>query len=158
MNQKMALTDLNDVEHQLGILGQKLSELNGIESKFAGKIQKLKADLDADTNDLDLEIETIEAAIEEYVKAHLDEFRTGKKKSREFKTGTISTKETETYDYPDNDELIRRLKLHNLETLIKNEELPMKDLIKTKAESEAALLGLLGIIKGKKTTVKIKTI
>ncbi len=158
MEQSMVLADLNEVEHQLGILGQKLSKLTVIESEYAGKIQKLKADLDLSTNDLDMEIEIIGKAIESYVLAHMDEFRTGKKKSREFKTGTISTKQDDTFDYPDDDELIRRLKLHKMESLIKNEEIPMKDLIKKKAETDNTVFMLLGIITGKKITVKIKTV
>lgn len=158
MKQKMVLADLNELEHQLGILGQKKAELSGIESDFAGKIQQLRAKLDMETDDLDRDIETIENAIEAYVLKHLDEFTGGKKKSREFKTGTISTRSTDTFDYPDNDELIRRMKLHGFDTLIKSEETPMKDLIKKKAETDETLFFLLGIITGKKTTVKIKTV
>lgn len=158
MEQTMVLKDLNDVEHQLGVLGQKKAELAGIEARYAADIQKKKAELDFNTNDLDRDIETSINAIETYVNAHLDEFRNGKKKSREFKTGTISTKETDTFAYPDDDELIRRLKLHGYENLIKSEDTPMKDLIKITAENDSTLFSLLGIIQGKKTTVAIKTV
>jgi len=158
MKQKMVLTDLNEVEHQLGILGQKLAELSKIESEYAGQIQKLRADLDTGTDDLDRDIASIEEAIENYVLKHPDEFSVGKKKSREFKTGTVGTRSTDTFDYPDNDELVRRLKLHGFEGLIKNEEVPMRDLIKAQAERDKTLFSLLGIIARKKTTVKIKTV
>lgn len=158
MQASITLESLNDVEQQLGVLGQKKAKLAGIESEFSGKIQKLKAQYDHETNDLDVEIETIETAIEDYVKKNMDEFRTGKKKSREFKTGTISTKVTDTFDYPPDDELIRRLKLHGLEQFIRTDESAMKDLVKKQAEQDKTLWGLLGIIKGIQTTVKIKTI
>lgn len=158
MEQTMVLKDLNEVEHQLGVLGQKQSQLKGIAAEYAGKIQALRAQLDMATNDLDRDVEIIEAAIESYVLENLEEFRTGKKKSREFKTGTISTKETDTYDYPDNGELIRRLRLYKMENMIKSEESPMKELIKKKAETDPTTLSLLGIINTRKTTVKIKTV
>jgi phage host-nuclease inhibitor protein Gam len=154
----ITLENLNDVEAQIGVLGQKKAKLAGIESDFNLKIQKLKAEFDAATNNLDMEIETIETAIEEYVKNHMDEFRSGKKKSREFKTGTITTKETDTFDYPPDDELIRRLRLHGFESFIRTDESAMKDLIKKQAEQNKTMFSLLGIVTGKQTTVKIKTV
>jgi phage host-nuclease inhibitor protein Gam len=158
MQASITLECLNDVETQLGVLGQKKAKLAGIESEFNLKIQKLKAEFDVATNNLDQEIETNRTAIEEYVKSHMDEFRTGKKKSREFRTGTITTKETDTYDYPPDDELIRRLKLHGFDRFIRTDESAMKDLIKKQVEQDNTMFSLLGIVKGKQTTVKIKTV
>ena len=158
MQASIMLENLNDVEAQLGVLGQKLSILKGIEADFNLKMQKLKAEFDKDTNTLDMEIQTRQTAIEDYVKNHKDEFRTGKKKSREFKTGTITTKETDTWDYPPDDELIRRLRLHGYEQFIRTDESVMKDLIKKQAEQDNSLLLMLSIVKGSQTTVKIKTV
>jgi len=158
MQAVITLENLNDVETQLGILGQKKAKLAGIDSEFTLKIQKLKAEFDTSTNNLDMEIETITTAIEEYVKTHMDEFRNTKKKSREFKTGTITTKETDTFDYPPDDELIRRLRLHGFNSFIRTDESAMKDLIKKQAEQDRTMFGLLGIVRGTQTTVKIKTV
>ena len=148
MQASITLECLNDVETQLGVLGQKLCKLKGIEADFNLKIQKLKAEFDVATNNLDQEIETNRTAIEDYVKSHMDEF----------KTGTITTKETDTYDYPPDDELIRRLKLHGFDRFIRTDESAMKDLIKKQVEQDNTMFSLLGIVTGKQTTVKIKTV
>ena len=152
---------LQDLEKLLFVLGEKINAKEKLDNEFGKQTQAILATQDKQTQDLTSEIETIEAVIKEYVKNHIEEFRTGKKKSRDFASGSIITKENEAYEYPDDEVLIERIKLHYktlLPNLVKNQEVPMKQILKALIEKGDINMDLLGICKGKEIKVTIKTV
>ncbi len=155
---KTVLESWNDVEAELGTLGNALAEKRKVESPLKVKIAALKAELDEKTDDLDRTINRSEMIITQYVEAHIDEIRQDGKKSMKFSTGEIRTKDHEEFDYPDDDELVSLIESLEREDLLYIEKKPAKAVIKAMAKKEPELLKKLSIETHTEPKITIKAV
>jgi hypothetical protein len=158
MTKKTVLGSWNDVEAELGILGNALAEKRKVESPIKVKIAALKAELDEKTDDLDRAIERSQIIITQYVEAHIEEIRQDGKKSMKFSTGEIRTKDHEEWDYPEDDELVSLIESLERPELLYIEKIPAKAVIRALAKNEPDILEKLNIETHKEPKITIKAV
>lgn len=143
--EKLALQSWEDVEICLGDISRLRAERDKHVASFKSQIAELTAKIESGTVDLDFLIRQHEQNITLFARAHLDEIRQEKKKSKEFLTGIIKTKEEEKYLYPSDDDLVEILKIHKLSDCLRSIDRPVKSVIKAKAKQDPEILEILGI-------------
>jgi phage host-nuclease inhibitor protein Gam len=146
---------LDEIDPALARLGKIRVEVSRVEALYDLKVQALKAKLSETTHEKVQEIEKIENGIKMYVLDNINDFRTEKKKSRDFQNGTISTKTGEAITYPPDNVLSKRLKENGHSALIDTKEVPMKASVKKLPDK---MLKILGVVKDEPITVTIKTV
>jgi phage host-nuclease inhibitor protein Gam len=144
--EKLALQSWDDVEASLGEISQLKAERDKQVAVLKSSIAFLNIEMDEKTVNLDFGIRQHEQNILLFARAHIDEIRKEKKKSKQFITGIVKTKEEDKYIYPSDEDLVETIKLLGLEDdLIKIIEKPIKPVIKARVKRNPELLEELEI-------------
>lgn len=154
--EKVVLKGWDQVEEELGFLGESEAELKGVEAEMEAQIAQVKGNYAVRLNELAQRIATSRMVIEQYTRKNMSDVRDDGDQKIELSTGVISTRKVDDIDYPDAEELLEALKQWKLEQYIDVKEKPMKSAIKAAAKKDETLFTRLGITTHKVISVTIK--
>lgn len=144
-NLKVVLKGWDQVEEELGHLGELMAEKTKIEGAREAKIVQINGDFSVQLSDIENDIQTKLMLIEQFTRKNMDDIRDDGIMTKKFTTGLIKTRKVEELEYPDNDELLQLLKHAGLEQYIDIKEKPLKSAIKAAAKKDDSLFDRLSI-------------
>lgn len=144
-NLKVVLKGWDQVEEELGHLGELMAEKTKIEGAREAKIVQINGDFSVQLSDIENDIQTKLMLIEQFTRKNMDDIRDDGIMTKKFTTGLIKTRKVEELEYPDNDELLQLLKHAGLEQYIDTKEKPLKSAIKAAAKKDDSLFDRLSI-------------
>lgn len=153
---KVVLQGWNEVEAELGYLGELMAEQKKIAGELQAKIAQVNGEYAVPLSDIEAGIQTKIMLIEQFTRKNMGDIRDDGIMTKKFTTGVIKTKKHDDVEYPDNDELVEALKQLNLEQYIDTKKKPLKAALKAALNHDATLYGKLGIdvIETVKVTIK----
>lgn len=155
---KPALSSWRELDEKLGDYARLINERELRSTKLKAKIQQLQGELQEATADLDSQIRQAEQTMNIFVTSKLDEVRQEKKKSMVLTNGTVQTKAVPTWEYPDNEILVAKLKKLKLFGCIMTVESPIKAVIKAMQAEIPNLFEKLGIEEDEDTKIIYKLV
>lgn len=153
---KPALSSWRELDEKLGEFAKLKNERDRVSTKLKAQIQKLQGALQEATADLDARIKQTEQTMNIFVQSRMDEVRLEKKKSMVLTNGTVQTKTVEILIYPDDEDLVARLKKMKLLGCVMTTETPIKAVIKAMTTEVPDLYDKLGIEKDEDTKIIYK--
>ena len=167
---KTVIRSLDEVNLALQNLSAKKSERDKLIADLAKKKKDLMHEMtgidnqiEDQTMDIDTEITQLEQNIIIYALNNLNEFRTGKSKSKKFTYGEVKTQEKDDFKWPSDEELVFILKdvmgEKKAAAFIQVKEIPSKAVLKAflKRDGNEGVADKLGIDIEKETKIKIVT-
>lgn len=142
---KPALGSWREMDEMLGEYAKMENEKDRISTKLRAQIQKLQGALQEATADIDAKIKQTEQTMNIFVQSRMAEIRQEKKKSMVLTNGTVQTKTVEVLGYPDDEDLVAKLKKLKLFGCILTTEKPIKTVIKAMTTEIPDLYDKLGI-------------
>jgi phage host-nuclease inhibitor protein Gam len=153
---KVVLKGWDQVEEELGYLGELMAEQKKVDGEMQAKIAELTGEYAVQLSEIDTAIQTKLMVIEQFTRKNMDDIRDDGIMTKKFTTGVIKTKKVEDIEYPDNDELVEALKQVGLKQYIDTKEKPIKAAIKAAAKKDNTLYEKLSIDVTETVKVTIK--
>jgi hypothetical protein len=149
-----AIGSWDELDQMLGEFASLTNELERVSSKKTAQIQKLKAELQEETADLEASIRGMNQLMDLYVRSRMEDILAQNRKSIKLKNGIVKTSSINVISYPDQEYLIEQLKRMKLLECIKVDESVRKSILKVKIESDPQLAEDLGIEMSQETNIK----
>lgn len=153
---KVVLKGWDQVEEELGYLGELMAEQKKIDGELQAKIAEVTGEYAVQLSEVNTAIQTKLMVIEQFTRKNIDDIRGDGAMTQKFTTGIIKTKKVDEIEYPDNEELVELLKQAGLKQFIDTKEKPIKSAIKAAAQKDKSLYEKLSIDVIETISVKIK--
>ncbi len=158
---KPLIQSLDQCELMLGELGQLRASVTTIEENYDRQIAVLQSKKAVDTQPIEGNIRALETHLLVFVKANMHLIRVDGKKSREFSTGSIKTKDTEKWNYPKNEDLIAAIEDHfraDASRYLNVKTEPQKSVLKQYLKKHPDELDALEIERYTETEITLETV